>query len=276
MAITHIQIRAAATPTEVAQNTEHAVNQAIQQINAQAGKLNQPLNAQQNAVTNLPSPQNDTDAVNLGYLNSILSTLTASINNTLNRRGGGGYRNLARPYHCIFKAALAQNGTGLPGFSFATSSSTGTGTSIAPTASVVSLSNGLYFGVLDFGTTGNCFVQDHFPLPEDWVPASLDCVVTWYAPDGGGDAATWQVAFTHTTNAASANQIFNGYASVAASVGSGPSIVISTITNVTITSNTANTQFQPGDEVWFKFGPTGVSGTAQLIDLKFLVRRSAG
>jgi len=269
MPLHYPQIAISADPATAIQNVQQAIGTLVTQINGQAGKLQGTLNAQGNAITNLPNPTNPSDPVTLSYLNQALSSATNSISDTLNR-ATSGYRNRPKPYHCIFKAALAQAGTAIAGFSFPTSH--------PPTPVVVTQSNGLLFGALDFGTTGSCTVQDHFPLPEDWVPISLDCVVTWYAPDGGGDSVMWNVAFVECVNStsANANPVFNPTASVSASVASGPSVVLSTITNVIVTSNTHNAAFQPGGEMFFEFWASSVSGTAQLIDLRFLVRRQSG
>ena len=274
MPLNYIQVGTSTDAHQFGTSIVNNVNKLITQINAQSGKLQTPLNAQGNPITNLPNPVNPSDAVSLSYLNSALSSATDSINDTLNR-SANGYRNRPKPYHCIFKAAVAQSGTALLGMNWATSSSTSTGTSVAPTGLVVSVGD-LYFAGMVFGTDGNTFVQDHFPLPEDWVPSSLDCIVNWYSPSAGGDAATWTIQFAHATNLAAGAQLFNAAASVGASAPSGPKFVISTISNVLITSNTTNSDFQPGDEVFFKFGASSVSGTVVLVDLKFLVRRQSG
>ena len=269
MPIKYIQVGTATDYVQLGTNVANSINNIITQINGQAGKLQGTLNAQGNAITNLPNPTNPSDPVTLSYLNQAISSATASISDTLNR-ANSGYRNSPKPYHCIFKAALAQAGTAIAGFSFPSGN--------PPTPVIVTQSNGLLFGALDFGTTGSCTVQDHFPLPDDWVPSSLDCVVTWYAPDGGGDAVTWNVAFVECVNStsANANPVFNPTASVAASVANGPSVVLSTITNVIVTSNTNNAAFQPSGEMFFEFWASSVSGTAQLVDLRFLVRRQSG
>jgi hypothetical protein len=273
MPLTHVVIAAASDPAKITQNVQQAFGTLVTQLNAQAGKLQGTLNAQGNTISNLPAPTNSGDPVTLGFLQNAIGTLTSSINNTLNR-SQNGYRNRAKPYHCIFKAAVAQNGTALMGMNWTTSSSTGTGTSVAPTGTVISV-GGLYFAGMAFAAN-NIYVQDHFPLPEDWVPSSLDCIVTWYAPDGGGDGVTWTVQLAHATNLAAGAQVFNSASSVAASTPAGPEFAISTITNVLVTTNSVNTDFQPGDEVFFKFGASGISGTAVLVDLKFLVRRQGG
>lgn len=275
MPLHYIQVSTNTDAMATGKNIVAGVNQLITQINASANKLQGTLNAQGNAISNLPSPTNPGDAVTLSYLNQAISSATDSINNTLNR-SQNGYRNRPKPYHCIFKAAVAQNGTALLGMNWTTSSSTSTGSSVAPTGTVIAV-GGLYFAGMAFsGTANNIYVQDHFPLPEDWVPSSLDCIVNWYAPDGGGDGVTWSVQFAHATNLAAGAQVFNAASSVVASTPAGPEFASSTITNVLVTTNTTNTDFQPGDEVFFKFGASSISGTAVLVDLKFLVRRQGG
>ena len=275
MPLHYIQAGTSTDIHQVKNNLVDGVNKLVTQINAQSGKLQTPLNAQGNAITNLPNPTNPSDAVSLSYLTNALATTTNSINDTLNR-AQNGYRNRVKPYHCIFKAAVAQNGTALLGMNWATSSSSSTGSSEAPVGLVVGIGDLYFAGMVWTSTSSNVFVQDHFPLPEDWVPSSLDCVVNWYSPSGGGDAATWQVQFAHATNLADGGQLMNAAASVAASAPTGPKFVISTITNVLVTTNSVNTDFQPGDEIFFKFGASSISGTAVLVDLKFLVRRQSG
>jgi hypothetical protein len=260
-----VQIGTSTDPLQLSRNVSQAFGTLVTQLNAAAGKLSSPLNAHGNPIHNLPAPTADGDPVTLGHLTSVLATASSNLNNTLNR-SSSSYKNVPRPYHCIFKAAIAQNGTALLGMNWATPTN--------PIGTVISIGQLYFAGMIFTGST--LVVQDHFPLPEDWVPSSLDCIVNWYAPDGGGDTATWSVQFAHATNGATGTQTFNAIATNVASIASGPSFVISTITNVLVTSNATNSDFQAGDEVFFNFGAAAVTGTAILIDLKFLVRRAVG
>lgn len=252
MAVSHVNIPAAKDLETLRQHVEHSLNLSINQVNGQTGKLSKKLDAQGNTITNLPIPSQGGDAVPLKYLEDQLANLDKKHRNRqVNRPVPLG----TKLFHVIFKAAIAQNGSALLGMSFPSSSVTGV---------VINGSNVLTAAMQFQGTQ---FVQDHFPLPDDWT-APVDLTVYWLASSGTA-APTWSCALVGVGNGASINPAYNTAGTATATATTSMQLV------KTVISNIATTGAHPGDLMMFKFGRSD-SGTdnAGLLELRFAIRRN--
>src|SRR2546428_2666639 len=162
---------ATSDPKALAAATEHQVNQLVLQLNQTANRFTGDVNAQGKKLTNLPWPTQAKDAVTVEYLKQELEQQRQDFYNTLNRRTNPYLNTGSKPFHVIFKPAATQNGTNFLGMSFgadgpSAGSYIGTGT------------DPLKIGVANF--TGTKYVQDHWPLPDDWVPsAGINLSIFW-------------------------------------------------------------------------------------------------
>jgi hypothetical protein len=241
------------------QSTEHQVNLLVQQVNQNANKLTNQVDAQNNTITNIAWPVQPGDTVPLRYLESTLGELEKRVQNKIARTqrppvSGGA---APRVFNVVFKAAIAQNGTPLLGMSFPSSTITG---------AVVAGTNVLY-AVEQF--TGGQYVQDHFPLPDDWVPNSqLNCFVYWCTTSGTA-APTWSCQFQGVANAGGLNAAYNSAATIVSTATTSVQLVISTITSIPVTS------MLPTQLAMFKFGRSDAgTDTAGLIELRFTIIRN--
>ena len=247
---------------QLAANVEHEVNFVIQQVNNQQGKFIQPVDAQGNALKNLAPPTNAGDAVTLGYLNNALTTTTDSMWKILNRRtpdrylndpnsgGGNGAMTI------IFKAAIAQSGSPLLGMSF--------GSTSAPTGAIIAGSNVLAAVELFAGGT---YVQDHFPLPDNWA-GPLDLNIYWLSTSGTA-APTWSVQVQGEGSGATFDSAYNAAGTATATVTASNILVITSISGIDVTGVSG------GQLLLFKFGRSDAGvDNAGLLELRFTVNRT--
>jgi hypothetical protein len=252
MAVSHVNIPAAKDIETLRQHVEHSLNLSISQVNGQTGKLSKKLDAQGNTITNLPMPSQGGDAVPLKYLQDQLVGLEVK------RRARSVVRPLplgVKKFHVIFKAAIAQNGSPLLGMSFPTSSVSG----------VVIAGSNVLTAAMQF--QGTQFVQDHFPLPDDWA-GPVDLTVYWLTSSGTANP-TWSCQLISAGNGSSINPAYNAATTVVSTATTSMQLVKTFLPNINVTG------VAPGDLMLFKFGRSD-SGTdnAGLLELKFDIRRN--
>ena len=249
----------APTPEDVRAATEHQVNQLVLQLNANQGKFNSTVDAQGNKLTNLPWPAQDKDAVPLGYLKDALAQQKREFENTLNRRTKPYLNTAGKPFHIIFKPAATQNGTNFMAMSFGSDgpsagSYVGTGT------------DPLRLGLANF--TGTKYFQDHFPLPDDWIPeAGINLTVFWVPIDGS--SPVWSIALAQRRDTQSLNGNLFNPVSTNSAVGTSSQLNTASMIGIDVTN------FAPGDMCFWKFGNAGTATTTSgVIELMFTIQRN--
>ena len=246
MPVAHVNLPTTKDVDTLRQTVEHQLNLTIDQINAQTGRWNKKVDSQGFTVTNLPWPVQGGDAVPLKYLQQTTNTKTRvrppRINPTI--------------FHVIFKAAISQNGSPLLGMSWGTSSP----------ASGVNI-NGTNIITAGMVFTGGVYVQDHFPLPLDWI-APIDLTAYWLTSSGTSHP-TWSIQFQSVGNGTNINGTFNAASTAVATVTSSLILVETVMQGINV--NNVN----PGDLMFFKFGRSD-AGTdpADLLELRFDIRRN--
>ena len=162
-------------------------------------------------------------------------------------------------FHIFFKAAITQNAKPTLGFSTSTTNN--------PTPA--SYGSNQAMGIAQFANSAQ--VYDHLVLPEDWV-APIDLEIYWKSAAITGNVV-WQIETAGATTGGSTDPTFNAAQTVTtAAQGTTNTLNVSTITGLTTTGLVA------GKEFFFRFSraatDTLASGTADLLSLKFTIRRT--
>lgn len=177
-------------------------------------------------------------------------------------------------YPIIYKAAIAQGANCVLGFSF--------GSDHSPNALIVDGGSGLVYGVAEFTSGNDYWVQDHFYLPDDWpgpnAPGtqglmSLD--IYWRSPVATTGNVRWGVRVGVLRAGIGPDITWNDFAY----------IVDTCPTSAGVTSKCRITPLfvagiQGGDELFFQFERNGTNvldtsvGIADLISIKFNINRN--
>ena len=193
------------------------------------------------------------------------STLT---NKTIDAEGTGNV--ITIPSIFVFNPGACQDATGSLAFSLPASG-------LAPTADCVAGTN-VRFGVAGFNDDGaERQVQGHFTLPADWTGA-IDLLGKWRSADTSG-SVVWQIATICVADAETSDPAFNT-AQAITDAAKGTTLQQNDFSQTTLTV----TGCAAGEEFYFKFFrdsdhasddlATATDGIAQLISLRFVVRRA--
>lgn len=257
MSIKNVTIYTTTNAAALSQNVQAELNAVIAQINNQTGTLANDLNANQNRVTNVGQPGNAGDAVNLGYMENAINTMSQNMFKILNRRTPDAYLNApsgtagaSSTYTIIFKAAEAQNGNPILGMSFPSST--------APSGTVISGAHVLWGAEVFQGGT---YVQDRFPLPPNFT--ALSSVVVYWASPSGTANPTWQLSLVDIAPGSNIDQSYTVAGSVTGTATSSLYLVTNTIGN-------GYSGLTAGHLCYFHFGRSdGLSDNAGLLELQF-------
>jgi hypothetical protein len=264
MSLNPITVGSSKDATTMGAAITNEVNLIIQQLNGTANRLTETLNAQGNTVTNLKTPISPGDAVPLSHLNMALSTTTAAMFNILNRRTRPAYLNATDAsggdtiFNVVFKAAITQNSTPLLGMSFP--SSTVIGQTFSDGSAI--------FAAEMF--SGGWYVQDCFPLPDDWIAGSeFDCIVYWFG-SSAGITPTWSCQAASVGNGTSLNISWNSATTAVGSASASMYLYETTLSSISVTG------INPSDMLFFNFGRSdgGSDVAAALMALRFLIHRN--
>ena len=162
--------------------------------------------------------------------------------------------------YVVYRAALVQQNVASLGFSAALSN--------APTPLPIIESSGLITGVAAFAHGAGQSIQDHFTLPENWVPP-VTIEILWQCDQLIGEV-TWNVETLGVPpNTLLNSNNFNGVQSVTTVVGVQPlALTISTISDLNVTN------MAPEGEFFFRLtrDPSDTLTTdAQLLGLRFII-----
>lgn len=164
-----------------------------------------------------------------------------------------------RPRYLTFRAALTQQGIASLGFSAADN---------APVPISI-IENGVITGAAVFSPGEGQSIQDHFVLPEDWVPP-ISLEILWRCPLIIG-SVTWQIELLGVPlGSAITDSSFNPSQSVTDIVAQEPYALVTSVINNLITTNLV-----PDGEVFFRFARSAADSledNAQLISLRFIIQ----
>lgn len=257
-AVTAVNIYPTTNVTALANNVQSEVNRVVQQVNQNTGTFANDINLNQNRITNVANPADGGDAVNLNYMNNVLSTNSADMFKILNRRTPDAYLNApgttgaggSTTYTIIFKAAEGQSGSPSLGMSFPGSP--------APSGTVVQGGHVLWAAEVFSGGT---FVYDRFPLPPNFT--GLTSAVVYWVGIGGTAHPTWQLQLLDVGNGDAVDQAYTTAGSITGTAVSSNILVISTIGN-------GYSGLTAGDLCEFAFGRSdGGSDFAGLLEIQF-------
>jgi len=249
MPIQHINLPSVKTTEQLKEAVQHQVNLVISQINAQKNRWNNPVDAQGFTVTNLPWPVQGGDAVPLKYLQQATNTTTITNANSIRQ---------SEPvvFNVIFKAAIQQDGNVLLGMSWGTA---------APLSGYIVNDGVIVTAGMDF--TNGLQVQDHFPLPPDWV-APVDLTIYWLTSSGTANP-TWSIQFQSIGSGTTLGHSFNTASTVIGTATTSLTLIKNFIPSINVVG------CNPGDLMFFNFGRSDLlTDHAELLELRFDIRRN--